>query len=62
MLKRDITAVAMPWVIAPNDYTKGAHELAKSVGVLLCNADSIRAWIKAVDEGEKQAQQQKQSA
>lgn len=46
------------WVIAPKGYTKGAHELAGSVGVLLFDADSIRRWIKAIDEAEKRASEQ----
>jgi restriction system protein len=50
------------WVIAPKGYTKGAHELAASVGVLLFDADSIRRWIKTIDDAEKQASKQAQSA
>lgn len=46
------------WVVAPKGYTKGAHELARSVGVSLFDADSIRQWIKAVDNAERQAQKQ----
>lgn len=37
------------WVVAPAGYTKGAHELAQSVGVLLFDANSIRSWIRQVD-------------
>ena len=47
------------WVIAPAGYTKGAHDLAQSVGVLLFDADSIRKWIKRIDEAEKQAMEQR---
>jgi restriction system protein len=43
----------LAWVVAPAGYTKGAHELARSVGVLLFDANSIRQWIKLVDEAEK---------
>jgi restriction system protein len=50
------------WVVAPAGYTKGAHELAQSVGVLLFDADSIRKWIKSIDEAEKQALEERQSA
>jgi restriction system protein len=47
------------WVVAPKGYTKGAHELAKSVGVMLFDSDSIQKWIKAVDDAEREAQNQK---
>ena len=50
------------WVVAPAGYTKSAHELAQSVGVLLFDADSIRKWIKRIDEAEKQAMEQRQPA
>lgn len=46
------------WVVAPQGYTKGAHELAKSVGVRLFDADSIRVWIKLVDDAERKEQNQ----
>ncbi len=42
------------WVIAPAGYTKGAFELARSVGVSLFDADAIRGWIKKVDAAEKE--------
>jgi restriction system protein len=48
------------WVVAPAGYTKGAYELAQSVGVLLFDADSIRKWIKRFDEAEKKAMEQRQ--
>jgi restriction system protein len=41
------------WVVAPVGYTKGAFELARSVGVLLFDANSIRKWIGAVGESEQ---------
>jgi restriction system protein len=50
------------WVVAPAGYTKGAHVLAQSVGVLLFDSDSIRTWIKRIDEAEKRATEQRQSA
>ncbi len=50
------------WVVAPEGYTKGAYELAQSVGVALFDADSIREWIKKVDEAEKKAMEQSQPA
>ncbi len=42
------------WVVAPAGYTKGAFELARSVGVSLFDADAIRGWIKKVDAAEKE--------
>lgn len=33
------------WVVAPSGYTKGAYELARSVGVLLFDANSMDRWI-----------------
>src|SRR5215204_4556710 len=46
------------WVVAPAGYTKGAHELAQSVGVSLFDVSSIRKWIKKIDEVEKQTMEQ----
>jgi restriction system protein len=46
------------WVVAPMGYTKGAHELAASVGVLLFDANAMRQWIKTIDEAERKAVQQ----
>jgi len=37
-------------VVAPAGYTKGASELARSTGVSLYDADSIRQWIRKVDK------------
>ena len=42
------------WVVAPAGYTKGAFELARSVGVSLFDANAIRGWIKKVDAAEKE--------
>jgi hypothetical protein len=42
------------WVIAPAGYTSGARDLAKSTGVSLYDADTIRRWIKRVDDLEKE--------
>jgi hypothetical protein len=42
------------WVVAPAGYTSGARELAKSTGVSLYDANTIRLWIKNVDRLEKQ--------
>src|SRR5215212_11065856 len=50
------------WVVAPAGYTKGAYELAQSVGVSLFNAGSIRTWIKRIDDAEKQALEEQQIA
>jgi hypothetical protein len=41
------------WVVAPAGYTSGARELAKSTGVSLYDANTIRQWIKGVDRLEK---------
>ena len=42
------------WVVAPAGYTSGASDLAKSTGVSLYDANTIRLWIKSVDRLEKQ--------
>jgi restriction system protein len=42
------------WVVAPAGFTKGAFDLARSVGVSLFDANSIRQWIMQVDEAAKQ--------
>jgi hypothetical protein len=42
------------WVVAPAGYTSGARDLAKSTGVSLYDANTIRQWIKNVDRLEKQ--------
>ena len=44
------------WVVAPAGYTKGAFELAASVGVSLFDANALREWIRRVDDAEKQRQ------
>jgi hypothetical protein len=41
------------WVVAPAGYTMGARDLAKSTGVSLYDADTIRQWIRRVDGLEK---------
>src|SRR5215211_69111 len=38
------------WVVAPAGFTNGASELARSVGVQLFAAGSIRAWLGEVDK------------
>lgn len=45
---------ALAWVVAPSGYTKGAFELARSVGVALFDGDSVRQWIKQVDKVERE--------
>ena len=42
------------WVVAPAGYTRGARDLAKSTGVSLYDANTIRQWIKNVDILEQQ--------
>ena len=42
------------WVVAPAGYTRGAIDLAKSTGVSLYDADTIRQWIRKVDKLEKE--------
>jgi hypothetical protein len=41
------------WVVAPEGFTKGAVELARSVGVSLCDAQSLRGWIRKIDAKER---------
>lgn len=41
------------WVVSPSGYTRGARDLAKSTGVSLHDADTIRQWINTVDGLEK---------
>jgi restriction system protein len=41
------------WVVAPAGYTKGAIELARSVGVRLCDAQAIKEWIREIDKAEQ---------
>jgi hypothetical protein len=49
------------WVVAPAGYTKGAHELARSVGVLLYDAASLRQWINQIDRAEAEAARQREA-
>ena len=42
------------WVVAPAGYTRGARDLAKSTGVSLYDANTIRQWISNVDRLERQ--------
>lgn len=44
------------WVVAPAGFTKGAFELARSVRVLLFDANSIRKWIQQADEIAKKSE------
>jgi restriction system protein len=37
------------WVVAPEGFTKGAVELARSVGVSLRDAQDLRGWIRQID-------------
>lgn len=37
------------WVVAPAGYTRGAFDLARSVGVELFDTDSLRNWIAQAD-------------
>jgi restriction system protein len=41
------------WVVAPEGFTKGAVELARSVGVSLCDAQALRGWIRQIDAKER---------
>jgi restriction system protein len=41
-------------VVAPAGYTRGAIELARSTDVALCDAETVRKWIKKVDGLEKE--------
>lgn len=41
-------------VVAPAGYTRGAIALASSTGVSLYDANSVRQWIRKVDEIEKE--------
>lgn len=42
------------WVVAPAGYTPGAIETASKTGVNLFNKGDIRAWIRQVEEKEKE--------
>src|SRR5215207_6701549 len=41
-------------VVAPAGYTSGAFALARSTGVSLVDADTVRQWIRKVDKLEKE--------
>ncbi len=41
-------------VVAPGGYTRGAIALARSTGVSLFDADSVRQWIRQVDKLEEE--------
>jgi restriction system protein len=41
------------WVVAPEGFTKGAVELARSVGVSLGDAQALRGWIQQIDAKER---------
>ena len=41
------------WVVAPEGFTKGAVALARSVGVLLHDAQSLQTWIRQIDQRER---------
>ena len=41
------------WVVAPAGFTKGAVELARSVGVSLYDAPALREWIRQIDRRER---------
>jgi hypothetical protein len=40
------------WVVAPEGFTKGAVGLARSVGVSLHDAQSLRVWIQQINRSE----------
>jgi hypothetical protein len=40
--------------VAPGGYTRGAIALARSTGVSLFDADSVRQWIRQVDKLEQE--------
>jgi hypothetical protein len=41
------------WVVAPEGFTKGALALARSVGVLLHDAQSLQVWIRQIGRRER---------
>jgi Restriction endonuclease len=41
-------------VVAPAGYTRGAIALARSTGVSLYDADTVRQWVRKVDKIEKE--------
>jgi restriction system protein len=46
------------WVVAPAGFTKGAVDLARSVGVVLFDANSIRAGIQQADQRASEQEQE----
>jgi len=42
------------WVVAPQGFTKGAVALARSVGVLLHDAQSLQMWVRQIGRREGQ--------
>jgi restriction system protein len=49
------------WVVAPAGFTSGAIALARSTGVSLFDADSVRKWIRRVERLEKERSSQADS-
>jgi restriction system protein len=47
-------------IVAPGGYTRGAIALARSRGVSLFDADSVRQWIRQVDKLEEERASQSQ--
>jgi hypothetical protein len=47
--------------VVPGGYTRGAIALARSTGVSLFDADSVRQWIRQVDKLEERASQSQRS-
>jgi hypothetical protein len=41
------------WVVAPEGFTKGAVDLARSVAVSLHDAQALRGWIRQIDAKER---------
>jgi HJR/Mrr/RecB family endonuclease len=52
---------AVACVVAPAGYTRGARALARSTGVSLFDADSVRQWIKQLDKLEVERASQAES-
>jgi hypothetical protein len=40
--------------VAPAGNTRGAYELASSIGVSLCNASAISRWVRQVERLERE--------
>jgi restriction system protein len=49
------------WVVSPAGHTRGAIELARSTDVTLCDAETVRKWIKNVDRIEKERESETDS-